>query len=87
MPSKQSGHDLKRSVIGNRGPLNRASALQNPQDPCATAREMMIEFGPEAAGVALSRADQALDSDDGEGFQVWLDIAAAIQDFSTRSDD
>ena len=87
MPSKQVGHDLKRSVIANQGPRDRSSDMLDSEDPCAIAREMIIEFGAEAAGVALGRADRALDADDGEGFQVWLDIAAAIQDFSARSDD
>ena len=86
MRSKQAGHDLKRSAIGIQGPKNRPSGALDSKDPCSVAREMMIEFGPEAAGVALGRADRALDANDGEGFQVWLDVAAAIQDIATRSD-
>ena len=86
MPSKQAGLVLKISVSGNQGPKDRPSYALDSEDACAVARQLMIEFGSEAASVALGRADQALDADDGEGFQVWLDIAAAIQDFATRSD-
>ena len=87
MTSKQVGRDLKRSVLGDKGRKQRPSDLLYSKDTCSVARELMIEYGPEAPGIALTRADQALDADDGEGFQVWLEVAAAIQDFVTRSDD
>ena len=86
MTSNPTRHDLKRSAIGSQGQKMRPSGLRHSQDSCSAAREMMIEFGPEAADVALARADQSLDEGDGEGFQIWLDVAAAIQGFATRSD-
>lgn len=85
MTSKQAGQELG-SPIASQGPIDRQGDFPFSQEPCSVARKLMIEFGPEAAGIALARADQALDADDGERFQVWLEIAAAIQDFETRSD-
>ena len=86
MTAKQVGRVRQRSAIENPGPTTGAGDVLHSEDPCSVAQEMMIEFGPEAAGIALDRADQALDAGDGEGFQVWLDVAAAIQGFATRSD-
>ena len=81
MTSKQAGHDLKRVAIGKQGPTGGSRDAQHSEDPRIVARELMIEFGPEAVGIALGRAERALDADDGEGFQVWLDVVAAIQHF------
>ena len=74
---------LKRSTTRPQGPTRGSHDAPHSMDPCIVARELMIEFGSEAVGIALGRADRALDADDGEGFQVWLDVAAAIQHFDT----
>lgn len=49
-------------------------------DVWRSAHHMMKRYGDDAASRAAERADELLAAGDGEGFQVWQRIAAAIDE-------